>query len=228
MKSKPNKYIMICSCFVIAAVLTVGISVSTAEKSAPKQDLVQLETEEETAQVNLNKNAVPKFEVAEKKEIKSEKKEIKVPAEEKEAETAQIEDELIFAVPVVGNVAMDYSMEKMVYDPTLEQYRTSDSMCFAVEEGTEVNSSAQGTVESVLSNKAEGVSVTVFHGDGWRTTYSQLGEDVAVSQGDIIEKGQLIGFVGQPGIMSSAMGSHLEFKMTLNGESVDPKTVMVK
>ncbi|MBR5468005.1 MAG: M23 family metallopeptidase [Firmicutes bacterium] len=227
MKTKPNKYIMLCSCFAIAAVLAVCISVSTAEKEVPHSELVRLETEEETAQVNLNKNAVPKIETAEKKEIKSEKKEIKVPAEEKQ-ESAQLEDELIFSLPVVGSVAMDYSMEKMVYDPTLEQYRTSDSMCFVAEEGTEVNSSAQGTVESVLNDKADGVSVTVFHGDGWRTTYSQLGEDVAVSQGDIVEKGQLIGFVGQPGIMSSAMGSHLEFKMTLNGESIDPKTVVAK
>ena len=85
MKKKPNKYIMVCSCFVIAAVCAVGISVSTADKELPNQEYVQLEEKNETAQVNLNKNAAPKIE--EKKTVRPEKNETKqekVPAEEKQ------------------------------------------------------------------------------------------------------------------------------------------------
>jgi len=243
MKKKRNKYAAIISCCVLAAVFAVGFSVSTAEKEAEENRIVQIEEENETAQVNLNKNAAPKTEII--KENKTPETDVKeVPENETPAvqpeipqsgdgyseaeDVGEFENALVFAVPVMGNVAMDYSMDKMVYDPTLEQYRTSDSICYSAEEGTRVSSAAQGTVESVLKDSSKGVSVTVFHGDGWRTTYSQLSENVAVSQGDIIEKGQTIGYVGTPGRYSSAMGSHLEFKMTLNGESIDPKTALAE
>ena len=242
MKKKRNKYAAVISCCVLAAVFAVGLSVSTAEKKAEENEIVQLDEENETAQVNLNKNAAPKTEIIEEKttpNVKEEKEENKntdtTPVIPKtgdgytEAEdVGSFDDGLTFAVPVIGQVAMDYSMDKMVYDPTLEQYRTSDSICYLAKEGTKVSSAAEGTVESILKDSNKGVSVTVFHGDGWRTTYSQLDENVAVSQGDIVEKGQTLGCVGKPGRYSSAMDSHLEFKMTLNGESIDPKTVLAK
>jgi murein DD-endopeptidase MepM/ murein hydrolase activator NlpD len=256
MKSNKNKYIAVFSCFVLAAVFAVGLSVTTADK-ARKNDTQNISQQDEvpqpSAEVSLNKNAPAKTEnkvtddnqvkqtTPQKTEnsttVKPESSTQTAPAQEKKTvyeygdefeEAGLFDDALIFSVPVSGEIAMDYSADKMVYDATLEQYRTNDSICYAAEEGTAVSAAAGGTVESVVKDNVKGTSITVFHGDGWRTTYSQLSDDVAVSQGDIVEKGQTLGYVGSPSKYSSAMGSHLEFKMTLDGNSVDPKMALAE
>lgn len=255
MKSNKNKYIAVFSCFVLAAVFAVGLSVTTANKTK-KNNTTNIaernEASQPSAEVSLNKNAPAKIEPQvteetqkeqtapqnkENSTIKPESGTQTAPAQEKKTvyeygdefeEAGLFDDALIFSAPVSGEIAMDYSADKMVYDSTLEQYRTNDSICYAAEEGTAVSAAAGGTVESVVKDNVKGTSVTVFHGDGWRTTYSQLSDDVAVSLGDIVEKGQTLGYVGSPSKYSSAMGSHLEFKMTLDGNSVDPKTALAE
>ncbi len=249
MKKSRNKYIGIFSCFVLAAVFAVTISVNTSEKDAKNNnEIAQVQEEENLASIEeevspviISKNASEKEEEdkeAVKEEPKTEKEET-ADTEEKTTEdytyeydeskeTVLSEDSLTFAVPVSGTIAMDYSKDKLVYDATLDQYRTNESICYSAAEGTVVGAAAQGTVESITTDRQNGTSVTVFHGDGWRTTYSQLSEDVAVAQGDIIEKGQTIGYVGAPSSYSAALGSHLEFTMTLDGNTVDPKTALVE
>jgi murein DD-endopeptidase MepM/ murein hydrolase activator NlpD len=257
MKRSKNKYIGIFSCFVLAAVFAVTLSVKAPktddeaknETAQNTQEDMSLVSQEDYSQVSLNKNAPDKSSVKEETKTQPKQQEtttetktetetnsdVKQQEEQKgtyeydEAEeTVLSDDELVFAVPVSGEITMDYSKDKLVYDATLDQYRTNESICYAAEEGTVVGAAAQGTVESITKDKKSGTSVTIFHGDGWRTTYSQLSDDVAVAQGDIVEKGQTIGYVGTPGTYSAALGSHLEFKMTLDGNSVDPKTALVE
>lgn len=256
MKNSKNKYIALFSCFVLAAVFTVGLSV----KTNPKTDKNSVKTEEtNTAQVSANKNSPAKTQIkvpaAEKNSSDTSKVEpAKTGSSSSESETdtkkentnitnsgdgygqsydeyeeaGEFEDELTFALPVNGETVMDYSSEKLVYDPTLEQYRTNDTICYKTEEGTAVGAAAEGTVESISTDSKNGVSVTLFHGDGWRTTYSQLNSNLAVSEGDIVKKGQTIGFVATPTKYASALGCHLEFKMTLNDNAVDPKTALAE
>lgn len=257
MKNSKNKYMAIFSCFVLAAIFAVGLSVRTS----PKADKNTVHREEEsTAQVDANKNAPAKTQIktpslpesSSDKSIREPQKtdvsssEPKADDKQKETpnitnsgdgysqgrdeyeEVGEFEDELTFALPVNGETLMDYSSEKLVYDPTLEQYRTNDTVCYKTEEGTAVGAAADGTVESITTDVKNGVSVTLFHGDGWRTTYSQLNSNLAVSEGDIVTKGQTIGFVAQPTKYASALGCHLEFKMTLNDNAVDPKTALAE
>ena len=232
----------------LAAVFAVTISVNTSEKDAKNNgEIAQVQEEENYAAIEedvspviISKNASEKEEVNKetvKEEPKTEEKasdtEEKTTEDytyeyDESKETVLSEDSLTFAVPVSGKIAMDYSKDKLVYDATLDQYRTNESICYSAAEGTVVGAAAQGTVESITTDRQNGTSVTVFHGDGWRTTYSQLSEDVAVAQGDIIEKGQTIGYVGEPSSYSAALGSHLEFTMTLDGNTVDPKTALVE
>lgn len=257
MKNSKNKYIALFSCFVLAAVFAVGLSV----KTSPKADKNTAQTEETTtAQVSSNKNAPAKTQiktpaaeknssdVSKEKPAKTDSSSSETKTDTKKEETPNItnsgdgygqgydeyeeagefEDELTFALPVNGETVMDYSSEKLVYDPTLEQYRTNDTVCYKTEEGTAVGAAAEGTVESISTDSKNGVSVTLFHGDGWRTTYSQLNSNLAVSEGDIVKKGQTIGFVAKPTKYASALGCHLEFKMTLNDNAVDPKTALAE
>lgn len=127
--------------------------------------------------------------------------------------------------PVVGEIVMDYS-DKLVYDATLEQYRTNDIMSISSEVGSQVASSANGVVASVSDKDLTGVTVMVDHGNGWFTEYSQLQEDVLVTEGDFVKQGQVIGGVARPTKSKVLLGNHLGFKVVKDNQEVDPKTLL--
>ncbi|HCT65715.1 MAG TPA: hypothetical protein DIC60_10695 [Lachnospiraceae bacterium] len=128
--------------------------------------------------------------------------------------------------PLIGEIAMDYSADTMVYDPTLDQYRTNDTVCILADEGSPVKAASDGTVTEVTNDYEKGYTVVIKHQDGWSTTYSQLSENVAVAVGDTVKKGQKIGQVAKPTKYGSAMGPHLEFKVCQGEFAIDPKVAL--
>lgn len=134
----------------------------------------------------------------------------------------------VFNWPLEGDIVMDFSSDALVYDATLEQYRTNDCICISAPQGTAVKAAADGTVESVSYDDENGYTVTVFHSNGWRTTYGQLSEDTAVSQGDIVKAGDIIGTISPPTKYSVALGDHLSFAVLENDTAIDPKVALAQ
>lgn len=130
--------------------------------------------------------------------------------------------------PVIGQVIMDYSVETAIYDKTLEQYRTNDSVCIAAPVGTDVTASAEGIVQSITNDSVNGNSVVINHGNGWMSTYSQLQDNILVTEGEVVCEGDVIGSVGEPSNYSVSLGSHLDFKLTKDDVSTDPKVVLAQ
>ena len=64
-----------------------------------------------------------------------------------------------------------------------------------------------------------GKTVFLDHGGGMISTYSHMSE-VIVQQGQSLEKGDLIGEVGQSGRVT---GPHLHWQIILSGIPVDPE-----
>ena len=56
------------------------------------------------------------------------------------------------------------------------------------------------------------------HGNGLATVYMHCSK-FNVSVGQVVEKGDIIGFVGSTG---NSTGPHLHFSVRLNGEYIDP------
>ena len=129
--------------------------------------------------------------------------------------------------PVAGPILMDYSVETAVYDKTLDQYRTHDSLCISADEGTPVAASATGKVAQVFDSEQTGKTVVIEHGNGWLSTYGQLA-DVSVSEGDIVSGGEIIAKVAQPTRSSVALGTHLDFKLTKDNTTTDPKLMLAQ
>ncbi len=125
-----------------------------------------------------------------------------------------------------AKILMDYSTETAVYDNTLEQYRTNNSISFAATLGEKVAAAFDGVVTSVDKNDVDGTKVTVDNGNGWSTTYSQLTDNLQVAQGQTVYKGDIIGMVAEPTKYSTNLGPHLDFAVFKDDESVDPKTVL--
>lgn len=128
--------------------------------------------------------------------------------------------------PVSGPIVMDYSIETGIFDKTLEQYRTNDSICISAPAGTEVVAAADGVVTSISSDSVSGVTVCVDDGNGWSTTYSQLRNNVPLSEGQVVYAGDTIGQVGEPTKYSVELGPHLEFTVCEENKSIDPKVVL--
>ena len=123
--------------------------------------------------------------------------------------------------PSAGTILIDYSMDGSVYFPTLNQYKYNPALIIGSETGNQVLASAKGIVESISIDEETGNTVVLNIGNGYKLTYGQL-KEIAVSQGSIVEKGALLGYVSEPTKYYSEERSNLYFAMTQDGNAVDP------
>lgn len=85
--------------------------------------------------------------------------------------------------------------------------------------GTVIRASASGTVvKAVRQYRAYGIHVKISHGNGIYTLYAHMSQ-LAVSYGDYVQQGQIIGYVGMTG---NASGNHCHFEIIINGRFMDP------
>jgi len=85
-------------------------------------------------------------------------------------------------------------------------------------EGVSVIATAGGKVLKAANEEGWGNLVVIEHGDGFESWYAHL-QEFKVEAGQEIQKGQLIGLVGNTGYST---GSHLHFEIRLEGKCVDP------
>lgn len=84
--------------------------------------------------------------------------------------------------------------------------------------GTPIYAADSGTVTTSRFHSSLGNYVVVNHGNGFETQYNHM-TSRAVAVGDVVAKGQVIGYVGTTG---SSTGNHLDFRVKLNGTPTDP------
>ena len=126
------------------------------------------------------------------------------------------------AAPVEGELVAPYSMECLSYNATTRDWRTHNGMDIAAEAGTEVKAAADGEVYTIYNDEEMGTTVVIRHEGGYTTHYASLSEMVNVAAGDKVTLGQTIGTVGSTALMESALGDHVCFRVTCDGETVDP------
>jgi len=130
--------------------------------------------------------------------------------------------------PLMGEIVMDFSVDRLIFDATLEQYRTNDSISIAAYHGDEVIASGDGVVKDIYTSREYGRTVLIDHGNGWSTRYSQLDDIVRVNVGEIVRAGSPIGNIGNPSIFSVALGSHLQFEVRRDNNPIDPKEILIQ
>ncbi|MCD7832893.1 MAG: peptidoglycan DD-metalloendopeptidase family protein [Lachnospiraceae bacterium] len=130
-------------------------------------------------------------------------------------------DEQSLLWPSAGTIAIDYSMDKSVYFATLNQYKYNPALVIRSDTGNQVLASARGIVESITIDEETGTTLVLNIGNGYKLTYGQLMEP-AVSEGDVVEAGNLLAYISEPTKYYSIEGSNLYFAMTKDGTPVDP------
>lgn len=88
----------------------------------------------------------------------------------------------------------------------------------AASAGADVKAVATGVVAAVDHDAAYGLRVEIHHGNGYVTRYAHL-KAAVVGVGDKVEKGAIVGTVGQSG---RSTGPHLHFEVMKDSRSVNP------
>lgn len=135
--------------------------------------------------------------------------------------TVSYEDSTPLTWPVAGNLLMDYSMNSTVYFETLNQYKYNPALVIGSNVGNQVVAAAKGIVEKISVEDETGTTLTLNLGNNYELIYGQL-KELAVKEGDVVETGQLLGYISEPTKYYCKEGSNLFFEMKKDGEPVDP------
>lgn len=124
-------------------------------------------------------------------------------------------------MPVEGvRLTSGYGMRN---HPVLRTRRAHQGVDLAGPTGTPVYATADGLVSKAERFSSYGEYIQIEHGGELQTRYAHL-SGYAVSAGERVVKGQLIGYVGSTG---RSTGPHLHYEVRVAGKSVDPIPYMV-
>ena len=142
-------------------------------------------------------------------------------------ENQEVKKELHFQAPVAGEIIKDFAIENLIYSTTLEEWTTHSGIDIKAEKTSVVAASEAGTVESIKNDPRFGLSITISHGEGFKTIYSNLLTTEFISENEVVEKGQTIATVGETASFEVADEPHLHFEIYKDGIPVNP-TIYLK
>ena len=125
------------------------------------------------------------------------------------------------ALPVIGDVLLDYSMDKAVYHATMQQYHYNPALVVAASEGQTITAAADGIVSDVYYDSQTGNTIRFDLGNGYMLTYGQL-SDISLKAGDHVAAGDVVGKVAKPTIYYTQEGTNVYYKLTNDGVPIDP------
>lgn len=118
--------------------------------------------------------------------------------------------------PTRGYISSGFTNRR--FHPIFRSYAPHWGIDITASRGTPVVATASGRVRSVGRNIGYGLFVELDHGYGFRTRYAHNSK-VAVKQGQWIERGRVIAYVGDSGISTAP---HVHYEVLLNGVYKDP------
>jgi len=90
---------------------------------------------------------------------------------------------------------------------------------FSAPTGTPIYATADGNVSKVrIRFSGYGKTVEIDHGFGFKTRYAHM-HDFAVKEGQVVKRGQIIGYVGNTGLSTAP---HLHYEVIRNDRKINP------
>lgn len=102
--------------------------------------------------------------------------------------------------------------------PTLGYEKLHTGIDIGASYGSKIIAAKSGTVVTATSNNAYGNYVIINHGGGVCTLYAHQSA-LAVSAGQYVNEGDVVGYVGSTGYST---GPHLHFEVIINGVTTNP------
>jgi len=198
----------------LCLVATVAVGAMTLGREAPAEEVINNEEVEDTTPII--KPLPPSVPV-----IKDEPVEVEPVVEEPAELLPQV------VSPLDGTTVTVFSMNELLYDETMGDWRTHEGLDIQAADGDAVKTAAGGTIQSVTKDELMGTTVTIAHSGGYVTYYSSLRSDPPISEGQQVYAGDIIGYVGTAAAESD-MGPHLHFAVSKDGTLIDPQEYVKK
>ena len=120
--------------------------------------------------------------------------------------------------PVAGRISSGFGMR---YHPILGRERFHKGVDLAVSFGTPIHAAADGRVTFAGWAGGYGRQVRIGHAGGLATAYGHMSR-IAAAPGELVHRGDVIGYVGSSGLST---GPHVHYEVFKNGQPVNPMTV---
>ena len=133
-------------------------------------------------------------------------------------------DEMRACIPAIQPISDTYKRRISSFygfriHPIYKRKIFHDGLDFSAPTGTEVYAAGDGVVESASrSSYGYGNKIVIDHGYGYKTVYAHL-HNFKIRRGQKVERGQLIGTVGNSGLSTSP---HLHYEVLRNDRKVNP------
>lgn len=125
----------------------------------------------------------------------------------------------IWPVPTVRNISDGYGYRTIAEEGGASSNHKGIDINKPNCSGEEIVASAGGVVITASNTgNGYGIHVVIDHGDSISTLYGHM-SSAAVSVGDEVQQGQVIGYIGNTGY---AYGYHCHFEVRINGQHTDP------
>lgn len=141
---------------------------------------------------------------------------------DKKENKTETKKELSFVKPVEGEIMREYAKDSLIYSNTLQEWTTHLGVDIKAEKTTVVKAAEAGTVKSIKNDPRYGLTITIDHGNGFQTVYSNLLSSEFIVEGEKVNKGQSIGTVGNTAAFEIADEAHLHFEILKDAIQVDP------
>ena len=132
------------------------------------------------------------------------------------ANTAEVPAAIKLTLPVEGKIIVDYAMDKLVYNKTLDEWRTHSGVDIAADANTPVKAAGNGKVIDIKKDPRLGYLIIVEHTSSVKTIYANLKEETNVKIGDSVKTGDCLGWIGKSAAFEFADEPHLHFEVLLN------------
>ena len=143
-----------------------------------------------------------------------------------EAEPQPVEETAAqqFVLPVNGKIFQAFSADELVYNRTLDDWRTHNGVDISAAPNDPVKAGAKGTVKAVYEDGMLGTVVEIDH-DGFTAKYCGLNAGTFVKAGDSVTQGQSIGSVGETPL-EVAEESHIHLEIIKDGKTINPDKIL--
>ncbi len=118
--------------------------------------------------------------------------------------------------PAWGRVTSGFGMRRSPFNRSIMEFHRGIDIAAA--HGTAIYATADGRVTSAGYRSGWGNLAIISHGYGFETYYAHM-SGFAVSSGQWVKRGQVVGYMGRTGRVT---GTHLHYEVHVNGVAVNP------
>lgn len=138
-------------------------------------------------------------------------------------EMAKNKADMLASIPAI--IPIERGIERVIsgfgyrIHPIYKTMRMHTGVDFSAPTGTPIYATGNGIITKAGRNRhGYGIMVRIDHGYGYKTLYAHMSK-INVRQGQQVQRGEIIGYVGNTGISTAP---HLHYEVIRNGKKVDP------